>query len=152
MRLGGKPKARTIEEAAEIHRINPASVDRARHILDVGLQDFIARIFDGDYLWLSIKGAHDIVTPTTDEKLDGMTSDAKQRAWLKGERIKTRVNPVLGPVERFQRSWRYLSFEDQQQFVREEALPFLIAQARLDGLTEIALPDATIILVPPKAA
>jgi hypothetical protein len=150
---GEKPKARTIEEAAEIYRLNPSGVRRARHILDVGLQEFIARIFGADYLWLSIKGAHDIVTPTELEKLDGLTSDAKQRKWLNGERIKTRVNPLLGPAERFQCSWRYLSFEDQQRFVREEALPFLIAQARLDGLTEIALPDATIILVsPPKAA
>jgi hypothetical protein len=150
--FGGKPKARTIEEAAEIHRINPAGVDRARHILDVGLPEFIARIFGADYLWLSIKGAHDIVTPTTEEKLDGLTSDAKQRKWLNGERIKTRVNPLLGPAERFQRSWRYLSFEDQQRFAIELALPLLIAQARLEGVMEIALPDATILLLPPKAA
>ena len=84
--------------------------------------------------------------PTELEKLDGLTSDAKQRKWLNGERMKTRVNPLLGPAERFQRSWRYLSFEDQQRFVREEALPFLIAQARLDGLTEIAL------LTPPSSS
>jgi hypothetical protein len=117
------------------------------------LSEFIARIFGADYLWMSIKGATDIVTPTTLEKLDGLTSAAKQRNWLNDERIKKRVNPLLGKVERFQRSWRYLSLEDQQRFVREEALPFLIEQARLDGLTEIALPDGTIILIgPPKAA
>jgi hypothetical protein len=150
---GHDGEARTIEEAAEIYHLSPRSVARARHILDDGIPEFIAAIDSGDYPWLSITKAEEIVTPTTTEKLDRLTSAAKQRNWLRGERLKKRVNPPLGQAERFQRSWRYLSFEDQQRFVIEEALPFLIAQARLDGLTEIALPDATIILVgPPKAA
>jgi hypothetical protein len=149
---GGKPKERTIEVAAAMYHLSEAGVRRARHILDLGIPEFIAAIDSGNCPWLSVTKADEIVTPTTAEKLDGVTSAAKQREWLRGERLKKRVNPPLGQAERFQRSWGYLSFEGQKRFVIEEALPFLIAQARLDGLTEIALPDATILLVSPKAA
>ena len=147
---GGKPKEeRTIEEAAAIYRRKSSGVERARTILDRGTPQFIACIERADYSWVSTKKAIDIVTLTTTEKLDDLTSEEKQRQWLKDNNLFKRAKkPPLGPLESFRRKWGYLSPEDRRKFAANDALPWLIEQARLDGVTEIAIGDAKIIIDP----
>lgn len=146
---GGKPNERTVEEAAAIYRRNPAGVERARAILDRGLPQLIARIDSGDYFWLSTSKAYGIVTPTGPEKAEGLTSEAKQRQWLEDHPAykRAQAKPPLSPAERFQRNWRNLSDEDKKQFALDFAIPWLVGDAKLDGTTEIALPEARIIVL-----
>ena len=70
----------TRAEAADAMGIKVDHVHEAAAIAKLARQGIIDAIEDG-----TIKTTHQglrIVTPTTEEKLDGMTSDDKQRAWL----------------------------------------------------------------------
>jgi hypothetical protein len=149
--FGGKQKQRTAAEAAAIYRLGLDSVKRARAILDRSekVPEFVAAIERADHWWVSIDRAYGVVIPTKVEELDGLTSEEKQRQWLKDNKLfKRAAKPPLSPFDSFARKWRYLSEEEQQRFAIDFAMTLLIDRARRDGVTEIAIGEARIIIDP----
>jgi hypothetical protein len=73
--------AMTYAEAADAMGINVDQVRTAAAVKKVALPEIVAAIWDGRIK--TVGHAYSIVTPDKTETLDGLTSEAKQRKWLK---------------------------------------------------------------------
>jgi hypothetical protein len=141
---GVGPKERTIAEAADKHRISEANVERARTIINNGLPELIDAFLRPTMFWVSWRKAKEVSGASKDD----------QRQWLHDQRHvinSDRPRPDRPPAPETipgEKMWRRLTNEQKRRLMERFGLPWSILDWRAQGMTEIALPDAVIRILP----